>query len=139
MGTCSAAAVKAEELAQLARRKRSGGNSSGSNGDGTEGELASFWEGCYGGVCAPPPEHAPQEQLEGAHKGSDIREWYTFGIVNILQRYDARSIAAEVETSSRPSAPTSSISNGGSPDEISAANPSLYAGRFVSFLERHTS
>jgi len=135
VGTCSAAAVIAEELALLARNKRSGGNSSSSST-----ENASFWEDYHGGVCAPPPDRESHEHHAGAdHRGSDSREWYTFGIVNILQRYDARSIAAaEVETSSA-SPVISSSSSSGKPDEVSAANPALYEGRFVSFLERHIS
>jgi len=56
-----------------------------------------------------------------------LREWYTFGIIDILQEFNARK-QAEGFVKAKVLGK----------EEVSAVNPGLYAGRFVAFLEKHT-
>ena len=66
----------------------------------------------------------------GMGAGSPVdeeREWYTLGIIDILQEFNARKRAENfVKTKVLGKV------------EVSAVNPGLYAGRFVAFLEKHT-
>ena len=60
----------------------------------------------------------------------DVREWYTFGIIDVLQRYNMRKRTEHV---------IKVRAMGNKRNAISSVNPVLYAQRFSAFLERHTT
>lgn len=81
-------------------------------------------------------DEMPTGASEGIERSEDIwnesddadeREWYTFGIIDILQRYDTRKKSEGVlkETIMRN-------------EGVSSVPPKRYAERFIGFLEKHT-
>ena len=65
-----------------------------------------------------------------SNEDEDERDWYTFGIIDMLQRYNMRKKTEHV---------IKVRAMGNKRDEISSVNPVLYAERFNNFLERHTA
>ena len=67
------------------------------------------------------------EDMWNENEDADEREWYTFGIIDILQKYDTRKKSEGVlkETIMRN-------------EGVSSVPPKRYAERFISFLEKHT-
>jgi hypothetical protein len=74
------------------------------------------------GTSAAGAAAAPAEVEDG-----DM-EWYTFGIIDILQEFNARKQAEAFVK-------TQVLGN----EDVSAINPSLYARRFQGFVKQHTS
>ena len=74
------------------------------------------------GTSAAGAAAAPAEDEDG-----DM-EWYTFGIIDILQEFNARKQAEAFVK-------TQVLGN----EDVSAINPSLYARRFQGFVKQHTT
>jgi hypothetical protein len=124
-GAQSLRAVPEADRGSEAERGSEGGGGGGAiedegGCDESDGDAAAAAPGADGGL-----ERATDVWNED--EDADEREWYTFGIIDILQRYDTRKKGEGVlkETILRK-------------EGVSSVPPKRYAERFVSFLEKHT-
>jgi hypothetical protein len=156
-GVCAPPPEAPEAVASNAGGGRAGslGESNGKgNGDGSgDGRPGGFrGEGNGGG------DGGDDDGGGGSDDDDDAREWYTFGLVDILQRHTRKraegsgkgfatstaagaggAIGGAAHADANGVAVFPSAAGGGAAGETPAVNPALYAGRLVAFFERHTA
>jgi len=105
------------------------------------GVEVSYWQRQIGGISAhrPPREEddreqdpaSPGEASAAASEESDaVIEWYTFGIIDVLQKYNMKKKAEHV---------VKVTAMGNDRNAVSAVEPNFYAKRFLDFMSKHTA